>query len=143
MLFRFVGRLKNRFAVVCGLTATLLLALLAFPFSGCAIFLLGAGAAGGYAVSKDEIEGIMDTPFERVYKSTKTVIQKEGALTLEDKERGKLEAVVEGSMVNANVEQVTPKTVRLRVKARKVKGLFPNVKVAQKIYTQAIKQVGG
>ena len=26
--------------------------------SGCALFLLGAGAAGGYAISKDEIEGM-------------------------------------------------------------------------------------
>ena len=109
--------------------------------SGCAIFLLGAGAAGGYSISKDEIEGMTDVSYDKAYAAAKEIIRKEGAPTLEDKEHGIINAVVGSSDVELNLNQVTAKTVRLRVKARKTKGLFPDIKLAQNIYTQIIKKI--
>ncbi len=109
--------------------------------SGCALFLLGTGAAGGYAISKDEIEGLTDSSYDKAWNASKQIIREEGAPTLEDRTHGKIEAVVGGSTVELNVAQVTAKTVRLRVKARKSKGLFPDIKLAQQLYTRIIKKV--
>jgi hypothetical protein len=115
--------------------------LLAGTNAGCAIFLLGAGAAGGYAISKDEIEGMTDVAYNKVWVALKDDLQARGALTLEDRAHGRIEAVVDASTVEAQVDQVTPKTVRVRVKARKTKGLFPDIKLAQDIYDQVMKRV--
>lgn len=125
-------------------TQSLFLALFLFAgafHSGCALFLIGAGAAGGYSISKDEIEGMTDVSYDKAYAAAKEVIRKEGAPTLEDKEHGIINAVVGSSDVELNLNQVTAKTVRLRVKARKTKGLFPDIKLAQNIYTQIIKKI--
>lgn len=109
--------------------------------SGCALFLVGAGAAGGYAVSKDEIEGFTEAKKDRVWASLKNVVKEDGAITLEDKERGYLEAIVGKSTVKVRLDQVTPTSSRLRVKARKTKGLFPDIKTAQDLYTKVTKKI--
>jgi hypothetical protein len=114
---------------------------LAIPSSGCALFLLGAGAAGGYAISKDEIEGLMDNSYNKVWQAAREVIKKEGAITLESPNTGKLEAIVDNSTVNVSVEQATSNSVRLRVQARKTKGLFPDQELAQDLYTQITKKL--
>ena len=111
--------------------------------SGCALFLVGAGAAGGYAISKDEIEGMSDSSFDKVWRATKEAVTTEGVITLEDKDHGHLEGVVEKASVKARLEQVTPKTVRLRIKARRTKGLFPDIRTAQKLYTLTIRKLEG
>ena len=43
--------------------------LLCFVFisSGCAVLAIGAGAAGGYAISKDEVEGFSDRKYAVVW----------------------------------------------------------------------------
>jgi len=123
----------------------LMMLLMLFSFgiatSGCALFLVGAGAAGGYSISKDEIEGIVDSSYSETWAATKKTINKQGALTLENEDQGLLKAVVEGSTVEARIEQVTKKTVRLRVKARKTKNLFPDIKLAQQIYSQSVREL--
>ena len=110
--------------------------------SGCALFLLGAGATGGYAISKDEMEGMMDKKYDKVWQASETVLRKEGIVILALKDQGKIEGEVEGSKVEAQVDQVTPQTVRLRVKARKMKNLFPDMKKAQGLYNKIIRQIG-
>lgn len=109
--------------------------------TGCAVFLLGAGAAGGYAIAKDEIEGHTDVSFKKAWKAVKEVLEQEGAITRQDEEAGQFEALVEGSEIKAALEQVTDKTIRIRVKARKTKGLFPDIKRAQNLYGKIIKKV--
>lgn len=119
----------------------LIFLILSLPLSGCAIFLLGAGAAGGYAITDDEVEGHTDVSMKRAWNAAETVIEKEGAVILRDETTGKVEGLVEGSEIKATVEQVTSKTVRIRVKARKTKGLFPDMKRAQDLYTKIIKKI--
>lgn len=119
-----------------------LLIALAVPFSGCALFLIGAGAAGGYAISKDEIEGLVDGSSSRAWTAAREVIMKEGVLKAENAALGTLEAEVGSSTVEIHAEQVTAKTTRLRIKARKTKGLFPDIELAQQTYTKIVKKLG-
>jgi len=109
--------------------------------SGCALFLVGGGAAGGYAIAKDTAGSFTDVSFDKVWKAAESVIRKEGLLTLSDKNHGYIEAQVEESTVKVNLEQVTKDTVRINIKARKIKGLFPNVKLAQRLHLQVIDKI--
>ena len=109
--------------------------------SGCALFLIGAGAAGGYSISQDEIEGLSDTSFEKVWNAAREVVRTEGAITAENKNLGTMEAVIGGSTAEFKVEQVTPKTVRTRIKARQTKGLFPDIELAQNLYAKMLRKM--
>ncbi|HXV27433.1 MAG TPA: DUF3568 family protein [bacterium] len=109
--------------------------------SGCALFLLGAGGAGGYAISKDEIEGMLDQPYDKVWKASETVLRQEGLVTLSLKDKGEIQAEVEKSKIEVSIDQLTPKTVRLRVKGRRLKNLFPDIKKAQNTFNQIMRQL--
>ena len=69
------------------------------------------------------------------------MIRREGITVLSNHEQGRIEVEIENSKVEVQLDQVTKSTVRLRVKARKVNNLFPNIKLAQRLFTQIIKQV--
>jgi hypothetical protein len=110
-------------------------------FSGCAIFLLGAGAAGGMAISKDSIEGTVDKPFDRVWNAGREVLKQEGFIRLENKPAGVMEAEVQKSQVKFEAQQITEKTVRLRVKARKTAKLMPNMDLANILYNKIFQKL--
>lgn len=133
-----MSQTRYRFFLFFTFTALLLFSMIQ---SGCAIFLLGAGAAGGYAVSKDEIEGHTDVSMNKVWNAMVDTVASEGSVVLKDQDHSQLEAIVRESEVKANLVQITPKTVQVRIKARKVKGLFPDIKLAQELYTKLIKRI--
>ncbi|MBI1977258.1 MAG: hypothetical protein HYS55_00735 [Candidatus Omnitrophica bacterium] len=110
-------------------------------FGGCAVFLLGAGAAGGYAISKDEVEMHADVPPHKAFSETYSLFMKKGAVTLANEEQGKVDALIEESEVKATIEKVTDRTIRLRIQARKTKGLFPNIDLANKLVTELIRKL--
>ncbi|MCM8794603.1 MAG: DUF3568 domain-containing protein [Candidatus Omnitrophica bacterium] len=105
------------------------------PFSsaGCALLLIGAGAAGGYAISKDSVKNTYDLPFDRVYRASLTVVKQMGHVTLEDDKRGVIKGNVNDANVMVTVKQLTPKTVELKVKARNV---MPKIEIAQDVYNR-------
>ena len=112
------------------------------PIAGCAaIALIGVGGATGYAISKDEIEGVMDQTFDQVWKASMDTLTRRGVVKEHNEMQGKITAEVDGSVVNATVDKPTPRTSRLRVKARRGLQLFPNIKLAQSIYNQIIKSL--
>lgn len=117
----------------------MLLALACLGLSGCAVFLVGAGAAGGYALSKDSVKNNFDLPRERVFSRGLDVAKQMGTVTLEDRKNGIIEAEIEGAVVKITVKQVTRESVELKVKARD-KFLVPKVEVAQKVYTKMIEK---
>jgi len=112
-----------------------------FFISGCVVLLLGGGAAGGYSISKDEVEILMDKKYDTVWKASTNVLREKGLVTLEDKNAGKIEAEVEGSSVTVSVENTTPKTIRLRVKARRAKNVFPDMKRAQAVFNDIMQEL--
>ena len=126
---------KKNYWAAGGLIASLVL------FPGCPLFLLGAGAAGGYAVSKDTIEGLVEKPMDRVWRASRDVIMYEGFIRSEDKAHGKLEAEVKKSEVNIEVKQVTQRTVRIRVKARTGYKLLPKPDLANEIYNKIYQRI--
>jgi len=106
--------------------------------SGCFALLLGAGVAGGVAISKDTASVNVDKSFDAAWKATYDQLEKMGAINLQDKKVGKIEANIEDSEVTALIKQLTAKTVTIEIKARK--NLFPNVTLAQDILNQIIKK---
>lgn len=118
-----------------------LFALASMVQSGCALFLFGAGAAGGYAISQDEIEGFLDKKYDAVWDASRKVIQREGAILSEDKAAGNIQAQVEKSEVTLKIEQISAASLRVRVQARKSMKLLPDIDLAHDLYNQIIKEL--
>ena len=103
--------------------------------SGCALFLIGAGATAGYAISKDSVKNDYDLPMNRVYRESLSVIKEMGQVTLEDPKRGLIKAQVNDINVIITVKPLTRRTVELKVKARSDL-LMPKVETAQEVYNR-------
>lgn len=110
-------------------------------FSGCALFLVGAGVTGGYAISKDTIEGTMEKSIDRVWRASHDVLMHEGFIRLEDKMRGKIDAEVRGSQVEIQIDQATERTVKVQVKARRGYKLLPNMDLANELYNKIYQKI--
>ena len=112
-----------------------------FAFSGCgAAVLLGAGAAGGYALSKDSVKNHFDLSKDRVYKTSLGVVKEMGQVTLEDGKNGKIQAKVKEADITITVKPLTKKTVELKVSGRN-KFKMPAVDVAQEVYTKIVERL--
>lgn len=114
------------------------LAVASLGLSGCAVLLVGAGAAGGYAISKDSVRNIFDLPKDHVYAQSLSVVHEMGAVTLEDHARGLIEAQVQEVHVTITVRPISHRTVELKVKAR---NLMPKIDTAQAIYTRILERL--
>ena len=112
-----------------------------FFFTGCALFLVGAGAAGGIAISKDTIEGHFDRSLDQVWRASREVIMQEGFIRLEDRAHGVIDAEVRKSEVKIEILQISQKTVRVHVKARKGYKLLPNPDLANELYNKIYQKI--
>ena len=113
---------------------------LAVSLSGCAALLVGAGVAGGYAISRDSVRNLFDLPRDHLFDVSREVLQEMGAVTLEDRAHGRLKAEIQDVNVTVTVKQLTKKTVELTVQARS-DFLMPKVDVAQEVYTKIIDRL--
>jgi hypothetical protein len=105
--------------------------------AGCALALVGAGALGGYAISKDTIQGNTDKPFESVWQASLAAVSEMGAVTGQDRETGLMVGEVHKSDVRVTVEQLTERSVQLSVKCRR--NLLPNLSLAEKIFVKILR----
>ena len=112
----------------------------ALGLSGCAVLLVGAGAAGGYAVSKDSVKNSFDLTASEVFRASRTVLRDAGLVTNEDERHGMLKAVVAGANVTVTVTPVSKRTVELKVKARD-NLLLPKIDIAQTLYMQILERL--
>lgn len=126
---------NRKFWMVTGLISSL------WIFSSCAIFLVGAGVGGGLAISKDEIEGLVEKPFDRVWSVSRQVVMEEGFIKLENRPGGEITAEIRKSEVKITVRQMTDKTVRLRVQARKGLKLIPDLDLANELYNKIFSKL--
>lgn len=101
--------------------------------SGCAAALVGAGAAGGYALSKDYVKNHYDRSKERIFKVSVDVVKKMGEVTLKDPDQGLIKGKVSDTDVTVTVKPLTKETTELIVEARN-KFKMPAIEVAQKVY---------
>lgn len=112
--------------------------IMVFALSGC-IFVVGGavGALGGYAISQDTIQGETSNSYSDVWGSAVKVARILGDTIMEDKAAGSIEAKVNNATVWVDMEEIVKGAVRLRVKARKF--LFPDLKLAQKVYVKILE----
>ena len=108
--------------------------------SGCAALLIGAGAAGGYAISKDSIKNHFDLSPDHVYRISRDVAGELGLVTTEDPRHGLIQADVQGSTVTITIKPVSEKTVELKVKARD-KIFLPKIEIAQTVYNKIVARL--
>ncbi len=118
-------------------TAASIAIIFLLTLNGCAAVLIGAGAAGAIVVSKDEASTYIDGDMHSVWARSLEVLKEIGSISDTDKKAGVIKALVNDSKVICIIEEVTNKTVKLRVKARK--NLLPNVDLAQSIATKILK----
>ncbi len=109
-------------------------------FSGCALFVAGA-AAGGYSVSEDTIEGLQNSGYDKTFSAVRAVLEKEGAVLAEDRTRGVIQASVDGREVEARVVRTTSRTAKLSIKARRAKGAFPDLDLAEQLYDKTVRRI--
>ena len=119
--------------------------LLLMPFvfigiSGCVPLIVGGtvGAVGGYAISKDTVQGETDRSYDSLWNAALTVSRIRGQIKFEDRTKGYIELTAESSKVYIRLIRVTEATTRLRVQAKKYH--FPNLNLAQDIFVKIMEQ---
>ncbi len=100
----------KRLAVLCIILSILPL------LSGC-WFLVGGAA--GYELTSDSAIGHYDTSYSRAYKAGLDVLRAQGNTSMEDETGGWVKASINNYDVAVHIEQLTQRTVKVTVSARK------------------------
>jgi hypothetical protein len=118
----------------------LAISVLIFNLSGCAPLVVGAavGAVGGYAASRDTVQGDSDKSYESLWNAAVKVAEIRGKIRREDANAGIIQADVESSLVGIRLIRLTRATTRIRVSARKYH--FPNLALTQDLYVKIIEE---
>jgi len=118
----------------------LLTFILAANLAGCVPLIVGAGvgALGGYAASRDTIQGDSDIAYEQLWDSAVKVCEIRGKIRREDPNAGTIQADIESSIVWIKLTRLTRAATRLRISARKHH--FPNLALAQDMYVKVLEQ---
>jgi len=121
-------------------------ALVLLPFvlltqlSGC-IFLLaaGAGAVGGYAITRDTIQGEYDARQDDAYRASVEVCGMLGTVLAKSPSEGTVEATVNEARVLVTITRLTQEAVRIKVKARR--GIFPRLGTAERVFVKIVSEL--
>ncbi len=116
--------------------------MLMFLASGCTAALIvagGAGAVGGYSLSRDTVEGVVGKGSDELWDAAHTVVSIMGSSNEERRKTGDIDATIAGAHVTVNVLAVNLTTSKLRVKARKY--FLPRVGLAQEIFNKIMHQL--
>ena len=114
--------------------------LLAVIFTGCAPILLASGAVAGYLVGRDSVTMDLDRPREHVWNVCLEETKRQGAVKRGDPKGGRVEAQIQQASVVLTLEQLTPATVRVVIRARK--NLLPRIEVAQRLAIEIARRIG-
>jgi len=108
--------------------------------SGC-IFLLaaGAGAVGGYAITRDTIQGEYDARQDDAYRAAVEVCGMLGTVTAKSPSLGRVEATVNEAQVVVTITRLTQEAIRIKVKARR--GIFPRLGIAERVFVKTVSQL--
>lgn len=107
---------------------------------GCAPLIIGSavGALGGYAISRDTIQGETDKSYDSLWRSALMVSKIRGTIKQEDGTRGFIELEADKSRICIRLIRLTHATTRLRISARKYH--LPNIDLAQDIFVKIMEQ---
>ena len=104
--------------------------------SGCVlvpIALVGGGVIGGIAISEDTVQTDFDESYDDVWNAALQVVDQLGAIEIKDEDVGRIQGYVPKSKVMVQLQQLTPATVRVHVKARKTAGVVPDIKTSHRV----------
>ncbi len=114
--------------------------LLAFFSSGCIWIVAGGiGALGGYVVSPDTVEGIIERTTDDVLETSLEISSIMGKVVEQDTEAGVIVSLINGARVTVTVLALSETTTRITVKARKA--FMPRIATAQDFYIKVTKQL--
>ena len=109
---------------------------------GCApliVAAVGAGAVGGYSVSRDTFEGITNRSQDEIWEAAYRVVSIMGSPEDNDRKQGVMSARINSARVTVSIMPVNLTTTKLRIKARQ--GIFPRIGTAQEVYAKIINQL--
>jgi len=117
-----------------------LLPLMLVNILGCVPLIVGGavGALGGYAISKDTVQGETDKPYESLWDSALMVSRGRGTIKQEDSLKGYLELEVNQGRVLIRLIRLTQATTRIRISARN-KYRFPDRDLAEELFVKIIE----
>lgn len=121
--------------MMSGKLSVVVLTVLSLGLCGCPLALVGAGMAGGYAISKDSVSNTYDLPRDVVYRASLSTIKEMGQVLVEDARHGLIRAKVGDVNVMMTVTPMTKRAVELKVKARNAL-LMPSLDIAQEVYNK-------
>jgi hypothetical protein len=104
--------------------------------SGCVlvpIALVGGGVIGGIAISEDTVQTDFDESYDEVWNAALGVVDELGKVEIKDEDVGRIQGYVPKSKVTVQLQQLTPSTVRVHVKARKTAGVVPDIKTSHRV----------
>ncbi|MDD5432955.1 MAG: DUF3568 family protein [Candidatus Omnitrophica bacterium] len=104
--------------------------------SGCAPLIVGGavGAIGGYAASRDTVQGETDKNYDSLWNAAVEVARIRGKVKKEDFTKGIIEMQADSSRVTITLVKVTLATTRLKVASRKFH--FPNLALSQELFVK-------
>ena len=109
--------------------------------AGCAaVALVGVGSVAGYAVSRDHVELTVEQPYDKVWSAALEETKRTGLLKDVDQEKGRIEAMYQGTHLLVTLERVTETAVKVVVKARK--HLLPQIDLAQRLAGRLARRLG-
>lgn len=111
--------------------------------SGCIYLVVGSvGALGGYVVSPDTVEGVLDNKAQGdVWQAAVDIIGVMGIIEESNEPGGIILAKIQGTKVTITIMEISPDTVKLSVKARKA--FLPKIRLSQDIYSKIVQKVNG
>lgn len=108
--------------------------------SGCvALVACSVGAVGGYAITRDTMQGEYDANYSKAWKSSLKVCGDLGIIVSRNAGQGTIEATVESAKVKVQITQITPEAIKVKVKARK--GIFPRLGTAERVFVKIVQQI--
>ena len=110
--------------------------------AGCVPLVLvaaGAGAVGGYAVSRDTFEGVSSKGQDEIWDAANHVLSIMGEVKDSDRKGGAVIAIVSGARITVSIIPLSLTATKLRIKGRK--GIFPRIAIAQDVYAKIMHQL--
>ncbi|HSA30409.1 MAG TPA: hypothetical protein P5160_01280 [Candidatus Omnitrophota bacterium] len=118
-----------------------LVAIMMIVLNGCVYLVVGGvGALGGYVVSPDTVEGVLnDYDMDQVWGASKDVVTMMGVIMEESEGVGIMIAQLQNTRVTITVSRMGYEGSKLTVKARR--SVFPRIKIAQDVYMKVVSRL--
>ena len=111
--------------------------------TGCIPLVIGGavGVVGGYAASKDTIQGDTDRPYDSLWYAADGLSRARGIVRQEDSVRGYIEVYEGKNRVWISLARLTTSSTRVKVSSRN-KYHLPNLNLAQDYFVRILEQAG-